>query len=228
MHCVRRHVALRREPEHADPAAPDAPVHGALGAYASNKPCACTLGTMLTLVAVHVRRRSRRSRSSRAPQRRSNGSPARPRLRPRPPPLNPACAVLHRYKEGGPAAEARFEAGVAGYEARAFRGCGVFTSGARTALRPLPALAQKTPTDRRSPRFPAVRRALRGLGRRRLGADAHALVADRRVLRHDAAAGRADGEQPAHGRHAHLRRGVGQARAHHLGRGAGSHHALRA
>jgi hypothetical protein len=32
------------------------------------------------------------------------------------------------YKEGGPAAEARFEAGVAGYEARAFRGCGVFTS----------------------------------------------------------------------------------------------------
>jgi len=36
--------------------------------------------------------------------------------------------VLHRYKEGGPAAEARFEAGVAGFEARAFRGCGVFTS----------------------------------------------------------------------------------------------------
>jgi hypothetical protein len=32
------------------------------------------------------------------------------------------------YKEGGPAAEARFEAGVAGYEARAFRGCGIFTS----------------------------------------------------------------------------------------------------
>ena len=29
------------------------------------------------------------------------------------------------YKEGGPAAEARFEAGVAGFEARAFRGCGV-------------------------------------------------------------------------------------------------------
>jgi len=37
-------------------------------------------------------------------------------------------AVLCRYKEGGPAAEARFEAGVAGYEARAFRGCGIFTS----------------------------------------------------------------------------------------------------
>ena len=33
-----------------------------------------------------------------------------------------------RYKEGGPAAEARFEAGVAGSEARAFRGCGIFTS----------------------------------------------------------------------------------------------------
>ena len=32
------------------------------------------------------------------------------------------------YKEGGPAAEARFEAGVAGMEARAFRGCGIFTS----------------------------------------------------------------------------------------------------
>ena len=32
------------------------------------------------------------------------------------------------YKEGGPAAEARFEAGVAGFEARAFRGCGVVTS----------------------------------------------------------------------------------------------------
>ena len=32
------------------------------------------------------------------------------------------------YKEGGPAAEARFEAGVAGFEARSFRGCGVMTS----------------------------------------------------------------------------------------------------
>ena len=32
------------------------------------------------------------------------------------------------YKEGGPNAEARFEAGVAGFEARAFRGCGIFTS----------------------------------------------------------------------------------------------------
>lgn len=34
------------------------------------------------------------------------------------------------YKEGGPAAAAAFEAGVAGVEARAFRGCGIFTSGA--------------------------------------------------------------------------------------------------
>jgi len=34
----------------------------------------------------------------------------------------------HRYKEGGPAAEARFEAGMAGFEARSFRGCGVVTS----------------------------------------------------------------------------------------------------
>jgi len=32
------------------------------------------------------------------------------------------------YKEGGPAAEARFEAGVEGMEARAFRDCGIFTS----------------------------------------------------------------------------------------------------
>jgi len=33
-----------------------------------------------------------------------------------------------RYEKGGPAAEARFEAGVAGFEARAFRGCGIMTS----------------------------------------------------------------------------------------------------
>ncbi len=32
------------------------------------------------------------------------------------------------YKEGGPAAEARFEGGVAGFEARSFRGCGIMTS----------------------------------------------------------------------------------------------------
>lgn len=32
------------------------------------------------------------------------------------------------YALGGPAAEARFEAGVAGFEARSFRGCGIMTS----------------------------------------------------------------------------------------------------
>lgn len=32
------------------------------------------------------------------------------------------------YAQGGPAAEARFEAGVAGFETRAFRGCGIMTS----------------------------------------------------------------------------------------------------
>jgi len=45
------------------------------------------------------------------------------------PPLAYACPLARAaYKEGGPAAEARFEAGVAGFEARSFRGCGVFTS----------------------------------------------------------------------------------------------------
>jgi len=50
--------------------------------------------------------------------------------------------TLILYQEGGPAAEARFEAGVAGFEARSFRGCGVVTSGARTRARaPFPPLA---------------------------------------------------------------------------------------
>ena len=39
--------------------------------------------------------------------------------------LHCRCAA---YEKGGPAAEARFEAGVAGFEARAFRGCGIMTS----------------------------------------------------------------------------------------------------
>jgi hypothetical protein len=40
-----------------------------------------------------------------------------------------ACpAVPRRYKEGGPTAVTAFEGGVAGFEARAFRGCGIFTS----------------------------------------------------------------------------------------------------
>lgn len=33
-----------------------------------------------------------------------------------------------RYKDGGPAAVANFEAGVEGFTTRAFRGCGIVTS----------------------------------------------------------------------------------------------------
>lgn len=43
-------------------------------------------------------------------------------------PVSATKRALGRYKEGGPAAEARFEGGMAGFEARTFRGCGVFTS----------------------------------------------------------------------------------------------------
>ena len=53
------------------------------------------------------------------------------------------------YKEGGPAAEARFDAGVAGYEARAFRGCGIFVGCA--APRTLPLNAPDRATDRPYP-----------------------------------------------------------------------------
>ena len=60
--------------------------------------------------------------------------------------------MLHRYKEGGPAAEARFEGGVAGFEARSFRGCGVMTSepfevsdGALALARPARATPTATP-----------------------------------------------------------------------------------
>ena len=63
---------------------------------------------------------------------------------------------------------------------------------------------------------PPARRAVRGLGRRGLCADAHALVADRRVLHHEPAPSQA-GQRPAHVRHAHLRRGERPPRAHHLG-----------
>jgi hypothetical protein len=52
-----------------------------------------------------------------------------------PPPLCPFAAQQAlapeeklKFREGGPSAEARFEAGVTGYEARSFRGCGVVTS----------------------------------------------------------------------------------------------------
>ena len=41
-----------------------------------------------------------------------------------PPPLS----APHRYKEAGPAGSAAFEAGVEGFEAKAFRGCGIVTS----------------------------------------------------------------------------------------------------
>ena len=48
-----------------------------------------------------------------------------------------------KFSEGGPQATSNFDAGVAGYEARAFRGCGVFTSTPVRALphTPLPRLA---------------------------------------------------------------------------------------
>ena len=120
------------------------------------------------------------------------------------------------YKEGGPAAEARFDAGVAGYEARAFRGCGIFTSGAPSPFDPS---AQRTPdraTDTPLPAHPPAHRAVRGLRRLGLCADAHALVADRRVLHHEPAPSQA-GQRPAHVRHAHLRRGERPPRAHHVG-----------
>ena len=64
-------------------------------------------------------------------------------------PAFPCSSTELTYKEGGPAAEARFDAGVAGFEARAFRGCGVFTSGA-----PAPAPAHQrlaTTACQRSP-----------------------------------------------------------------------------
>ena len=45
-----------------------------------------------------------------------------------------------KYSEGGPQATANFDAGVAGYEARAFRGCGVFSS---TPVRATPSLVHR-------------------------------------------------------------------------------------
>jgi hypothetical protein len=58
------------------------------------------------------------------------------------------------YPLGGPAAQAAFESGVQGFEARSFRGLGVFVStpyevsdGARAA--PRPAAAGPPPLDRR-------------------------------------------------------------------------------
>jgi len=37
-------------------------------------------------------------------------------------------SCVRRFQKGGPSAVANFDAGVAGFEARAFRGLGVFTS----------------------------------------------------------------------------------------------------
>ena len=94
------------------------------------------------------------------------------------------------HQEGGPAAEARFEAGVAGFEARSFRGCGVMTSepfevsdGALALARP------HRHAHRHAHRLRPSPDPIAPSPRRRLGPDAHALVADRRVLRHGAAAG---------------------------------------
>ena len=84
-----------------------------------------------------------------APHCGSNASPCTPF-----PPLAYARPLARAaYKEGGPAAEARFEAGVAGFEARAFRGCGVFTSGASAPARchRLSTTTTTTTARRRSP-----------------------------------------------------------------------------
>jgi len=71
-------------------------------------------------------------RSRRRPVRRRRSTPPQ---RLSPPIRHLRCSLtLHcplselTYAQGGPAAEARFEAGVAGFEARAFRGCGIMTS----------------------------------------------------------------------------------------------------
>ena len=56
------------------------------------------------------------------------------------------------YKEGGPAAEARFQAGVAGFESASFRGCGVC---APPGHRRRPSLLAS-----RSPRSPSLRAAV--------------------------------------------------------------------
>jgi len=53
------------------------------------------------------------------------------------------------YKEGGPAAEARFEAGLAGFEARSFRGCGVMVR-ASNPLSPTHTALTRRKSDRAS------------------------------------------------------------------------------
>jgi len=120
------------------------------------------------------------------------------------------------YALGGPAAEARFEAGVAGFEARSFRGCGIMTSEPFEVSDGAPREDGEFVRGGRThaPRFARRRPGLR--------ADADAQQPGGRVLRHAAAAGRSWHRQgAAHLGHAHLRRGVGPPRAHHLGRGLG-------
>jgi hypothetical protein len=90
------------------------------------------------------------------------------------------------YPLGGPAAQTAFEQGLQGFEARAFRGLGVFTStpvSLRRTRRPT------RPSSLALPSFPLVPLAVRGLRRPGLRADAAALLAGRRVLPHVAAAG---------------------------------------
>ena len=97
-------------------------------------------------------------------------------------------ASCRRFNKGGPSAVANFDSGVAGFEARAFRGLGVFTSTpVRLCLarRTHPGAPCRDHSDRRAP----FSRAVRGLGRRGFDADAAALHAGGRVLLHDVAAG---------------------------------------
>lgn len=105
------------------------------------------------------------------------------------------------YPLGGPAAAAAFDAGMSGFEARAFRGLGVMTS------TPVRRCRCHCPTPI-TPPVPLLTRccahAVRGQRRPGLRADAAALVAGRRVLPHVAPAGLQRGGAPSavvHGHH---------------------------
>lgn len=130
--CVRRHVALRRQTQHASPAAvrswPPRTLHvsSPTTRRADRANAACVRRQMLLYMALAPEEKLS------APHCGSNAPPPSPLPHPPHPPLPTLCLrpllSLAAYKEGGPAAEARFEEGVAGFEARAFRGCGIFTS----------------------------------------------------------------------------------------------------
>jgi hypothetical protein len=139
------------------------------------------------------------------------------------------------YAVAGPKADAAFEAGAAGFQAKGFRGCGIFTSEPfevsddQVRSPPAAGLPSRLLTSARAP--PSAG----------LGPDAHAQLADRGILHPDAASGRpGHGQWEAHLRHPHLRcaaerprprprprprahlcfggrRGVRQARAHLVG-----------